>query len=196
MPQLIRVLASQASGLVNYQTVAGKLGLSPLTVKSYVQLLRTAFLVELVPSWRPGLGSREVQTPKVRFVDSGLLSSLLGADESRIRHDQQVTGPVFENYVAGELRAQAEWANTSVRLYHYRQDRDEVDIVMEDRSGRVVAVEVKAAASLTGPDSRGLAKLRDRLGERFIAGIVIYTGSSTIPLGDRLWAEPVSCLWA
>jgi predicted AAA+ superfamily ATPase len=155
----------------------------------------TVFLVHLLPAWRPGLGAREVHTPKVHLVDSGLLAHILGADTGRIRHDDQVTGRILENFVAMEIVKQAEWARTDARAYHYRDGRDEVDIVLEARSGELAAIEVKAGASLDAGSPRSLRKLRDLAGGRFRAGIVLYSGRHTIPLGERLWAVPISGLW-
>jgi len=195
MPRLLRLLATQAAGILNYQTLADRLQLNHATVKSYVQLLETVFLVYRVPAWRPGLGAREVQSPKLAVVDSGLLAHLLGADEERVRHDDQVTGKVLENFVTMEVVKHLQSAAVDARIHHYRDGRDEVDIVLEDRAGRVVAIEVKASATVDGATTRALTKLRERAGERFTAGVVLYTGRQTVPLGDRLWAVPVSGLW-
>lgn len=195
MPRLLRLLAAQAAGLLNYRTVADRLQLHPDTVKSYVQLLETVFLVYRLPAWRPGLGSRELHTPKVNIVDSGLLAHLLGADTERIRTDDQITGKVLENFAAMEIVRVAQCAATDVRPYHYRDGRDEIDIVLETRSGELVAFEVKASATLDAASRRALTKLRDATGRRFRAGVVLYTGRQTVPLGDRLWAIPISGLW-
>ena len=107
-----------------------------------------------------------------------------------------MTGKVLETFVAMELVKLAQSPATDARLYHYRDGRDEVDVVAEDRSGELVAVEVKASATPDLRSRRGLAKLRDAAGTRFRAGVVLYTGRQTVPLGDRLWAVPVSGLWA
>jgi hypothetical protein len=195
MPRLLRLLATQAAGLLNYSTVADRLELHQDTVKSYVQLLETVFLVHRLPSWRPGLGSREIHAPKLNLVDSGLLAHLLGADPERIRNDDQVTGKLLENFVAMEIVKHSQWAETDVRVYHYRDRRDEIDIVLESRSGNLAAIEVKASASLDPASRRTLTKLRDATGDRFRAGIVLYSGRQTLPLGDRLWAVPISGLW-
>lgn len=196
IPHLLRLLATQSSGLLNYATLAERLELHATTVRGYVQLLETVFLVHRLPAWRPGLGAREVGTPKLHLVDSGLLVYLLGADAERIASDDQVTGKVLETFVAMELVKLAQSAATDARLYHYRDGRDEVDVVAEARSGEVVAAEVKASATLDLKSRRGLSKLRDAAGTRFRAGVVLYTGRQTVPLGDRLWAVPISGLWA
>jgi uncharacterized protein len=109
--------------------------------------------------------------------------------------DSQVTGKALENFVAMEIIKHAEWSERLPRVFHYRRGSDEIDLVLEDRAGDVVAVEVKASVSLSKSDWRTLAKIRDRLGDRFKCGAIVHTGEQTVPLGDRLYAVPLSGLW-
>jgi predicted AAA+ superfamily ATPase len=196
MPRLLRMLAAQAANLFVAEATGNRLGLDRKTVQSYTGLLETVFLVQRVPAWRPGIGAREVQKPKLYFVDTGLLADLLGADESRIAADDQITGRVLENFVGMELVKQLAVATTRGTLHHYRRDVHEVDIVIENRAGEIVAAEVKASASITPADHRELRRLRDTRASSFRAGVLFYTGERTLPLGDRIWALPVSALWA
>ncbi len=95
-----------------------------------------------------------------------------------------------------ELARQLTWAEEQVELYHYRtKDKVEVDAVLENRQGQVVGIEIKAASTVRPDDFRGLRHLADRLGDDFIAGIVLHTGTQTLPFGDRMRAMPVSALW-
>jgi predicted AAA+ superfamily ATPase len=196
IPRLLRLLATQAANVLSYRGLAGKLDLTPDTVREYVGLLQTVFLVRLLPAWRPGLSARETHAPKAYLVDSGVLAHLLDADESRIARDDQVTGKVLENFVVTELLKHADWAGTDTRAYHYRQRAEEIDLILENRSGDIIAVEVKAASSVSRADLRAMEKLRTATGARFKAGVVVCTGPRTTPLGDRLWALPISGLWA
>lgn len=197
MPRLLKVLAGQATDLYRSRQVASSLEISYPTVTEYARLLESIFLVRLMPAWRPGLRAREIHAPKVYLTDSGLLAYLLNADERRIADDDQVTGRTLENFVAMEVAKHLDWArDLGIGQYHWREGRDEVDIVLERRNGDVAAIEVKASGTVRPADSKGLRALRDLLGERFVAGIVIYTGDRTHPLGDRLWAVPVSGLWS
>ncbi len=196
MPRLLRLLASRAGNLYSARTVGKALGLTHDTVRGYTRLLETVFLVRTVPAWRPGIGSREIQTPKVYLPDSGLLANILGADADRIATDDQVTGKLLENFVAMEVARHLDWAETPATQYHYRHRDEEIDIVLEASSGDIAAVEVKSSASPSARDWRALAKLRDARGSTFRAGVLLYTGQQTIPLGDRLWAVPISGLWA
>jgi predicted AAA+ superfamily ATPase len=144
------------------------------------------------------MGAREVTTPKVYVTDSGLLAYLLGADRRRAAGDDQITGKLFENFAAMETARLLDWAETSATQYHYR-DRstgDEIDVVLESRSGELVCLECKAAATVRPSDYRAMSKLRDARGESFVAGVVMYTGAETRALTERIWAVPVSGLWA
>ena len=196
MPKLLRLLASQAANLLSYRAAAKRLGLHHDTVKAYVTLLEQTFLVKRLPAWRPGFGAREVATPKVYLVDTGLLANLLGADERRVREDDQITGRALENFVATELIKHLEWAETPARLYHYQRQQADIDLVVEAADGSLVAVEVKAAATVTDRDTKRIRELRERCGDRFRAGVVLCSRGETAPLGDRLWAVPISGLWA
>lgn len=198
IPSLLRLIAAQAANLFKAEAMSNDMGISTKTVQSYAELLETVFLVRRMKAWRPSIGNREVTTPKVYVVDSGLLAHLLGADPRRAGRDEQVTGKLFENFVAMEVARLVDSAETSTTQYHYR-DRstgDEIDVVLESRSGQLVCLECKAAATVRPADYRAMSKLRDARGERFVAGVVVYTGAETRALSEKMWAVPVSALWA
>jgi predicted AAA+ superfamily ATPase len=197
VPSLVRLIAGQAANLFKAETMSSDLSITTKTVQTYTELLETVFLVKRVKAWRASIGKREVTTPKIYIVDSGLLAYLLGADEARARRDDQVTGMLYENFVAMEIARLLDWAETSATQYHYR-DRssgDEIDIVLESRAGEIACLECKAAATVKPADYRAIAKLRDARGDQFVAGAVIYSGAETRPLTEKIWAIPVSALW-
>ncbi len=196
VPQLLRLLAAQAANILSYRSLASRTSLNHETVREYVTLLEGIFLVRVLPAWRPGIAAREVHAPKAYLVDSGLLAHLLGADEDRIASDDQLTGKVLENFVVTEILKHAEWANIATSAYHYRQREEEIDLILESRAGEIVAIEVKAAATIDRRDVKPIERLRDARGERFKAGVVLSTTGQTTPLGDRLWGVPIAGLWA
>jgi Predicted ATPase (AAA+ superfamily) len=195
VPTLLRLIAAQAAGLYSAENMSNKIELDTKTVQRYTRLLETVFLVKRIRGWRPNIGNREVQTPKVFITDTGLLAHLLGADAKRAAEDDQVTGKLFENFVAMEIARLVDWTETRSTQYHYRNNDQEVDIVLESRSGQIVCIECKTAATVRTSDYRPMAKLRDERGKQFVAGAVLYTGADTVPLSDRIWAVPVSALW-
>jgi len=194
---LLAAVAATSASLTNIESLARDIGVASNTVRAHAGLLETLFLTQRAPAWSSNLLSRVVKAPKTYIADSGLLCHLIGADADRLATDGSAAGSVFETFVAVEIARQIAWQDNPPRQYHYR-DRDgrEVDIVLERRDGSVVAVEVKSAASASSSDFRGLRHLRDKLGDRFKAGVLLYTGPSTVPFGDRLAAVPLSGLWS
>lgn len=128
--------------------------------------------------------------------DRGLAGRGLAVDARALLRPGAPFGPLLEPFVLSELSRQLTWSGQQTELSHYRDhSKFEVDAVLENRSGHVVGIEVKAASTVGSDDFRGLRRLADRLGDDFVAGIVLYTGTSTLPFGDKLRAVPVSALW-
>jgi predicted AAA+ superfamily ATPase len=105
-------------------------------------------------------------------------------------------GQLLESFVFQELRRQASWRDEPISFFHFR-DRDgaEVDIVLERGSRELVGVEVKASATVGASDFRGMRKLREAAGKRFVAGVVLYDGEITASFGDGCFAVPLRALW-
>lgn len=95
----------------------------------------------------------------------------------------------------GELRKQASWLDETFTFGHWKADDDEVDIVLELDDGRILAAVVKANQRISAADLRGLRKLREALGSRFIAGVAFSTGSRSYTAEDRLHVLSVDRLW-
>lgn len=198
VPALLTLVASRSSSPLNVAGLASDLRISEASARRYLSLLRAVFALLRVPSWRRNLGRRATAAPKYQLVDSGMAAHLLSLDRERLATDEPLTGGLFEGFVRMELVKQAEWSRERPGLLHFRTrgGAREVDAVLERRGGQIVGVEMKAAASLSSRDFRGLEALRDERGADFVAGVVIHTGQQTLPIGDRLWALPVSALWA
>lgn len=196
LPRLLRLLASRAANIVAPANISSDIALHRETVEAYIGLLEAVFLVKRLPAWTPGVGHREIRHPKVYVVDTGLLLHLQGVNEERLTNDDQAIGKPLENFVAMEILRHAEWSVRAPKLFHYRRGRDEIDVILEDRAGDIAAVEVKASASIQSRDWRALSRLRDARGKSFRCGVLLYTGENTVPLSDRVFAVPISGLWA
>jgi len=138
-----------------------------------------------------------MKTPKLHFLDSGLLAALLGLTAEQIAKDRSTFGALLETYVFSEVMKQTAWCNDSYTLYHYRdKDQDEVDIIVEDERGAMLGIEVKASATVHASDFKGIRKLLDICGDDLKRGVVLYDGTKVVPFGARLFAAPMSCLWS
>ncbi len=193
---LYRLIAEQTSSVVTRSAVAQRLGLNPATSRSYLDLLDQVFLIGELPGWTVGVSAKVGRRPKLYVTDTGLGAAAIQLDASRLAA-AAVGGSFLESFVVNELAKQAAVIDEPLVLAHFR-DRSgvEVDVLVERSDGSVFGFEVKSATTANARDAAGLRFLRDRLGDRFVAGIVLHTGLLTANLGDRLWALPVAGLWS
>ena len=197
MPGLLRVLAEHSGQLVNHSVFGAPLGMNHVTTRKYVGVLETLFLVCILPAWYTNTLKRVTKSPKLHFLDAGLLASLRGLTPERLRLDRTQFGPVLETFVLGELMKLASRAEDRYTFSHFRdKERNEVDIVVEDGLGRIVGVEVKASATVTRRDFAGLRRLAAATRDRFTLGLVLYDHEHVVPFGERMFAAPLSALWS
>ena len=196
LPRLLALAASYTAQLLNVSDLAAPFQMTRQTIHDYVTVLERIFLLDRLPPWHRNRLSRVVKTSKLHMGDTGLACALLGIDAVALSSQRDRLGPLLETFVVQELRRQASWLPDPVDFFHYR-DRDdfEVDIVLE-RGGAVIAgVEVKAGASVTDADFRGLRKLRAAAGQQFASGVVLYDGASAARFDENLFAVPLRVLW-
>lgn len=194
--RLLDALAATTGSTLNLDGFSRDLGIAANTVRAYVDLLETLFLIYRLPAWHSNLLSRLVKAPKLHIVDSGLLAYLLSANAERVWSDPQTAGALIETFVVMEIVRQLSVDPDPPRAFHFRDRHGhEVDMVLERRDGAVVGIEAKAAATAEPSDFHGLRLMRERLGERFAFGALLYTGPATVPFGDRLAAVPLQGLW-
>ncbi len=197
VPRLLSVVAARAGGLLNFADLSRTMGLPQTTLKRYFALLESTFVVQMLRPWATNLGQRVIQTAKVYLNDTGLLSYLLGITAGRLRTEGTLAGAALENFVFMELRKQSAWSATKPEIFYWRTaSGQEVDLVLEDRMGRLAGVEVKAAATLSGGDVRGLQALATAAGKKWVRGVVLYTGTEVIPFAENLHGVPIARLWA
>lgn len=200
LPQLLTALAQVCGQLCNYTQLGGRLGLDGKTVNRYITVLEQLFLIRRVPAWSTNGQARVVKTPKLQFLDSGLLSALLGLRLAALPTHRTAFGPALECFVYGELLRLASWSDDTYDLMMYRdKDQLEVNVVIANRLGDLVGVEVKASASLHSGQSAGLQRFASQAGDRFLGGVILYDGIQTLPMGSvagrPIWALPLASLW-
>jgi len=196
VPRLLSVLAAATSRILNFSDLSRSLSMPQTTLKRYITLLEATFLVHTLPAWFRNLGKRLAKSAKITLCDSGLGAYLLGMDQSRLLNDPQVYGQVLESFVAMELLKQIGWSKTRPRLFHYRtHTQREVDVVLEDRAGHVVGIEVKSSASLKADASAGMKDLAESCGDSFVRGVILYLGDEVVPFARQIHAVPLRALW-
>jgi len=197
LPRLLALLASRVTGLLNEADLGRTLGLPHSTLRRYLSLVETLFLVAPVPAWFINTGKRLAKAPRMHFGDAGLACHLLDLTSVDELRGSAARGAVLETFVQTELRRQVEASLMRARLLHFRAHTgQEVDLVLEGPKGRLVGVEVKASASVDASDFTGLRALAALAGGAFHRGVLVYGGSEVIPFGENLHAVPASWLWS
>ncbi len=197
LPRLLSLLAARASSLLNMAEVSRATGIAHSTLRRYIALLEALFIVQPLPAWSVNLGKRLVKAPKLHLIDAGLAAHLQGnIDPAALALAPQL-GPLLESFAVQEIRRHLRWAETAATAWHFRTAAGrEVDLVLEAPGQRIVGVEVKASATITQSDFNGLRELASAAGKGFAKGVVLYTGEQLMPFEERLWAVPLSVLWA
>lgn len=196
LPKFLRTLAQTAGQMCNYTQLGGQVGLDAKTAARYVGVFEQMYLLKRIDVWARNRLSRVVKTPKLQFMDAGLLSALLDLTAQEVHQDRLRFGNVLETFVFAELLKHTTTSDGDYRLLYYRDaDQFEVDVVIENAAGQLIGVEVKASATVKEKDLRGLKKLASLAGSQFKMGVLLYDGAETMPLGCGMWAVPLSSLW-
>ncbi len=200
LPKLLTRVVGQTAGLLNVAKAGETLEISRSTVTSYLELLESLFLISALPAWGTTVSSRSVETSKVHVIDSGIGAYLLRLSRPKLeRGDASALtefGHLVESFVVQELIRQATWMDDIVAAGHWRtRDGDEVDLVLERHDGAVLGFEIKAGDHVSPKQLSGMRKLRDRLGDAFIAGVAFHLGKTGYPVEDRIHTLPVERLW-
>ena len=196
MSRLIDHVAASAGQLLNLSRLGSQLGVDGKTVDRWLALLEHMFLIRRIRAWHRNELKRLVKTPKLQFLDSGLLAALRRVGTADIEKDRRKLGPLLECLAHAELLKAASLSLEATAMSHYRdKDQVEVDLVLERSPGQVVGIEVKANASVRPRDFQGLARLQSAAGERFACGIVLHDGDRIQRTAPRLFAMPVDMLW-
>lgn len=200
LPRLLQSLAGQTAQVMNVATAARQMRMDEKTAENYTRLLEAVFLLQRLPAWGTTLRARASARPKIHVLDPGVAARLLRLGSSRLERLDPASltqfGHLLETFAVAEAIKQVSWLDGIAGIGHWRtHDGDEVDLVIERDDGAILAFEVKAGSRVPGDAFRGLRKLRDAVGDAFVAGIALYLGERSYTYDDRLHVMPVDLLW-
>lgn len=193
----LEALALNSAGTATEKTIYDAAGIDRKTAVAYERLLVNMLVLELIPAWYTNRLSRLIKSPKRYLIDPSLIGAALRVDVRAVMRDGNLIGRLLDTLVVAQLRPEVALDSARPRLFHFREKdgRREIDLVVEGGAERVVAIEVKVTASPSRDDARHLRWLKERLGERFLAGAVLHTGPSAFSLGENLLALPIASIW-
>ncbi|MCU0292886.1 MAG: ATP-binding protein [Thermoanaerobaculaceae bacterium] len=178
-----RLAALRAALLLSYSDLARDAGLPVTTVRRYLSYLDLSYQTLHLPPWSGNAGVRLVKAPKLVWFDPGVQRSLSG-------QTRELTGAQYENAVITQIlitlwslgvKVSASFLRTSAGL--------EVDLLLEHED-RLIAVEIKARPRVDRHDAASIERARRHLGDRLVAGLVVYRGQELGPLADSVFAVP------
>ncbi len=198
MRRYFEALAAHTGAVVDAKTLYDAAGLNAKTAAAYDRLLASLFVLDIVPSWVSNRLKRLVRASKGYVVDPGLAAAATGTDARGVLRNGDSLGRILDTFVVAQVRSELAAMGGDARLFHLRteQGRQEADCLVELPDGRVIGIEVKADSAPSSDAARHLIWLRDRLGERFVAGIVFHTGPRSFRYADRILMLPICSLWA
>ena len=184
--QKYQKLASLRSGkLLNYSELARDTGISVDTARRYLEYLKISYqTITLEPFYR-NLTSRVIKTPKLYWLDIGILRQLSGFREG-------VTGELFETMVVSEIHKWIKTSQSETGLSFYRtQSGMELDLLMKTESG-YIGIEIKSREKVVKKDWSTIARIAHELDKEWKGGLVVYRGNRIFELDNNLniWAVP------
>lgn len=186
-------LAFSTGSLLNETEVAKDTGVSQPTVHRYINLLEVSHVITRVPGYFKSRTKRIVKRAKLYYLDSGLLSHLMGFYSPKDLKNSKYFGVVFETFVLHHLQVILDLLPIPGRIYHWRTvDGREVDFVIEWRQ-HLLPVEVKAKESVSYSDFENIQLFMKEYPVAR-AGVVVYAGNDLKTFGSKLIAIPWFCL--
>jgi len=196
LPSLLYTLASRTGSTINLADIGRTVSTPTTTLRRYMHLLHSLFLLYTLPPWSKNFSKRLVKAPKIYLSDTAFLLNILHFNRQQLLDNPTILGGVIENFSLMELVKQSSWSEVSIKFYHFKANNAaEVDIVLEDLSGNIVGLEVKAKNTVSPNDFRGLELLKEAAGRKFLRGVVLYTGERILPAKSDMYAIPITKLW-
>lgn len=198
--RLIDQMAARTAEEINVAALCQVLGARKETVNDYIDILSRLGIVHRLGAWTSSGAKREIKAPKLHFLDTGCATALRGEDSGSfgLGADPTALGHLLETFVFTELEKSLAFLSKRWRLYHWRLDSREIDIVAEAPGKLLALFEMKAASTVDVQDFRHIDWFRSEGPGRDYraAGFVIYLGSQLLSFGPGRIAVPLSMLWS
>jgi predicted AAA+ superfamily ATPase len=179
-----KISAMRSGRLLSYSEIARDASVSVDTARRYLEYLRLSYQVMLLQPYYKNITSSVVKTPKLYWLDIGLLRQLTG-------YRGELTGEIYETMVVGELIKWIKTAQKSADAYFYRTRSGlELDILLETESG-IIGIEAKSRGSISPKDIRPMKEVAGGLKKEWRGGIVAYRGNDIRKIAEPdIWAVP------
>lgn len=176
--RFLSLAASLAGKILNKTELASPLGVSVPTITEWLNILETTSQILIVPPFYENFGKRIIKSPKIYFVDSGLLCHLLGIENERALNRSPFLGAVFESFTASEIIKHQINAGRRRELYYFRDRQGlEVDFLVPFGGRKLFLFEAKASKTILPEAALALERLSRSIGKNRAQACLIYRGA-------------------
>lgn len=177
---------------MNYADASKQIGVTSVTVKQWVSIMVSSWLIYLLQPFSSSLSKRLIKTPKVYFMDTGLCCYLNKISSGEVLLASTLSGAMFETYVVSEI-IKSHYNNAKdINLYYYRdKDQKEIDLVYQDGND-IYPIEIKKGYYPQNPDKN--FSVLSKYGYNVMTGIVICMNKELMPINRETWLCPISIL--
>lgn len=190
----VRALAARSAQILNMSDLARDVGISVNTAKDWISLLEASFQVFILRPYYANIGKRLVKSPKIYFMDTGLLCYLVGLRDVEHAASGPMGGAIFENLVVSELLKIYMQRGEEPAMYFWRTAAgSEVDLVIDTQSG-LIPIEIKQTETLRPEMAKGIVSFRQDFAKKAAPGYVIFSGNTILPLAENVFSLPLDRL--
>ena len=185
-------LASRSGELLNYGAVANEVGISNETVKRWVSVLRTSRIIYLLEPYYNNHLKRVIKTPKIYFMDVGLLAYLTKWPTPETLANGAKAGNIFETFIISEIvKSYLNAGIINPPLYFYRdKDKKEIDLIIEEAE-KIYPIEIKMSASPNKEMAKNFSVLKRKIDKEIGTGIIICQYDNKVYLSEDILVLPV-----
>jgi predicted AAA+ superfamily ATPase len=174
--RFVRLCAGRNGQLLNLTSLANDCGITHTTARRWLSILEASFLVFLLRPYHANFGKRLIKSPKLYFLDTGLLCYLLRIQSPEDLRLHGSRGSIFESFVVADLLKNFLNRGREADLYFWRDSTGhEIDVVI-DRGLERIAVEVKSAQTVAEDFFSGIDFWRKLIGDPEAPSALVYGG--------------------
>lgn len=177
--KFLKLVASRVGQIVNYSSLAVDVGVSAVTIKEWISVLESTYIIFRLQPYYENFGKRMIKSPKIYFTDTGLLSYLLGIEHTTQLQSESLYGNIFENFVILEILKHYFNLAKDQKLYFYRDHQgNEIDLLIQ-KGSYLIPLEIKSSKTFSTFYLKGLNFFHELLNKKSQSGYVIYQGTAS-----------------
>lgn len=187
----LQYIAVRTAQEVNYNSIAGDIGIDSKTAKNWISILEASGIIYLLQPYYSNLSNRIIKSPKLYFMDTGLCSYLAKYPNAETLEVGALGGAIFETFVVSEIikNLTSHGIDPRMRLYYYRdKEQKEIDLVYVE-GDTLYPVEIKKGVSPSNPDKN--FDVLQKYSKDVATGIVLCMSKSLQPINKNCWLVPV-----